>query len=77
MEPEDVSINERFTTFSCMMIWLIMAGLYIASGILSYQVMNPHGFWQVILWLIGWQILSTIVELLFASVIMWISSIET
>ena len=76
MISENVPNSERFTAFSCMLIWMIMAGLYIASGILSYHVMDPHGFLQIILWLFGWNILATIVEFLFAAVVMWISSIE-
>ncbi|NLG04525.1 MAG: hypothetical protein GX567_11970 [Clostridia bacterium] len=76
MISENVPNSERFTAFSCMLIWLIMVGLYIASGILSYHVMDPNGFCQTILWIIGWQILAAIIEFLFAAIIMWISSIE-
>ena len=76
MEQWRSSLKERFSALSCMMIWLIMIGMYVVTGILSFEIINPIGFWQVILWLIAWHIVTMIIEVLFAVAIMWISSID-
>lgn len=75
-DQEEVSAEERFKAFSCMMIWLIMIGLYAVAGIVSYQVMSPKGFIESFLWIIAWNILAAILEMVFAAIVMRISEMD-
>lgn len=65
--------EERFTAISCLFMWLSLIGLYVMSGIVTYSIMRPQGFAQVFLWIIAWQIVASIIDILFTVFVMWLA----
>jgi hypothetical protein len=75
MEEWKEKLEDKFKAISCFVIFILMIGGYIAAGLFSYNLMRPEGFWQSVLWLVGWHILALIVDLLLAGFIVLIEEI--
>lgn len=52
--------NQTSTWFAGIFIWIVSISISVAAGILTWKWLNPVGFWNIILFLIIWGILSKI-----------------
>jgi hypothetical protein len=47
------------------LVYLISAAIWVSTGVISYKAINVISFGQAIIWLVGWNLFSSIIILLF------------
>jgi len=73
MKTEDVSGKERLHPIACIFFYIILFVIYIATGIISFNLISPNGFLNVIGWLIVWNIVAGFIDFIFAMIVSFVT----